>query len=84
MGNRALRSAAYLRFRTCGPAPMVKTMKTERVAFDTQLIVKAPRLFTDALDRAASMHFESKSAYVRAAIVARMKDDGIELTAGAA
>jgi len=58
-------------------------MKTERVAFDTQLIVKAPRCFTDALDRAASMHLESKSAYVRAAIVARMKNDGIEI-AGAA
>jgi hypothetical protein len=30
------------------------------------------------------MHLESKSAHVRAAIVARMKNDGIELTAGAA
>jgi hypothetical protein len=54
-------------------------MKTERVAFDTQLIVKAPRFFTDALDRAANKNLESKSAYVRAAIVARMKSDGIEI-----
>ena len=54
-------------------------MKTERVAFDTQLIVKAPRYFTDALDRAANKNLESKSAYVRAAIVARMKTDGIEI-----
>jgi hypothetical protein len=54
-------------------------MKTERVAFDTQLIVKAPRYFTDALDRAANKNLESKSAYVRAAIVARMKSDGIEI-----
>ena len=58
-------------------------MKNERVAFDTQLIVKAPRCFTDALDRAANKNLESKSAYVRGAIVARMKTDGIEI-AGAA
>jgi hypothetical protein len=61
-------------------------MKTERVAFDTQLIVKAPRCFTDALDaldRAASKNLESKSAYVRAAIVARMKSDGIEISGAA-
>jgi hypothetical protein len=58
-------------------------MKTEHVAFDTQLIVKAPRCFTDALDRAASKNLESKSAYVRAAIVARMKSDGIEISGAA-
>jgi hypothetical protein len=54
-------------------------MKTERVAFDTQLIVKAPKRLADALDQAANKCLESKSAYVRAAIVARMKIDGIEI-----
>ena len=53
-----------------------ETMKTDRVAFDTQLIV-------DALSKAAHLHLMSKSDYVRSTLAARMKDDGIEI-AGAA
>ena len=58
-------------------------MKADRVAFDTQLIVKAPKSFTDALGKAAHLHLMSKSDYVRSTLAARMKDDGIEI-AGAA
>jgi hypothetical protein len=56
-------------------------MKTERVAFDTQWIVKAPRCFTDALDQAANKNLESKSAFVRAAVADRIKSLGIEIGA---
>jgi len=59
-------------------------MKTERVAYDTQIIVKMPKSFTDALSRAAHMQMMSKSDYVRSTLAARMRNDGIEAAPAAA
>jgi hypothetical protein len=47
---------------------------------------RAPESLSDAIDAAASKHFQSKSEYVRRSVIDRMRADGIDLDhlAGAA
>ena len=56
-------------------------MKHERVnRFDRLLQIRAPEVLSDAIDRAADSRLQSKSEYIRMAVVDRLKADGIEPT----
>jgi metal-responsive CopG/Arc/MetJ family transcriptional regulator len=61
-------------------------MKHERPAYDALLQVKTPKSFASALDRAADSHMMSRSDFIRAALVDRLRADGIDVDrlAGAA
>jgi hypothetical protein len=62
------------------------TMKHERVAYDALLQVKTPKSFANALDKAAGSHMMSRSDFIRATLLDRLKSDGIDVEqlAGAA
>jgi hypothetical protein len=54
-------------------------MKHERVnRYDKLLQIRAPEVLSDAIDRAADNRLQSKSEYIRMAVVDRLKADGIE------
>jgi hypothetical protein len=57
----------------------VVAMKHERVnRYDKLLQIRAPEVLSDAIDRAADNRLQSKSEYIRTAVVARLKADGID------
>ena len=54
-------------------------MKHERAhRFDKLLQVRAPGSLSDAIDTAADRRFQSKSDYIRSAVVDRLRADGID------
>ena len=54
-------------------------MKHERVnRYDKLLQIRAPVVLSDAIDRAADHRLQSKSEYIRGAVVDRLRADGIE------
>jgi hypothetical protein len=56
-------------------------VKHERVnRYDKLLQIRAPVALSDAIDRAADNRLQSKSEYIRTAVVDRLKADGMELT----
>jgi metal-responsive CopG/Arc/MetJ family transcriptional regulator len=61
-------------------------MAHERTRYDALVQVKAPKSFANALDRAADSHMMSRSDFIRAALVDRLRADGIDVDrlAGAA
>jgi metal-responsive CopG/Arc/MetJ family transcriptional regulator len=61
-------------------------MKYERAPYDALVQVKTPRSFANALDKAADSHMMSRSDFIRAALVDRLRADGIDVDrlAGAA
>lgn len=62
-----------------------ETMSHDRlVRFNALLQVRGPENFIAAVDRAADKRIESRSAYVRNAVLERLCRDGIELERGAA
>ncbi|MCK1578562.1 ribbon-helix-helix protein, CopG family [Bradyrhizobium sp. 168] len=52
--------------------------------FSALLQIRAPEYFTEAVDRAADRRVQSRSDYVRAAVLDRLRADGIEVERGAA
>jgi len=54
-------------------------MKHERPAYDALLQVKTPKSFANALDKAADLHMMSRSDFIRAALVDRLRADGIDV-----
>lgn len=48
--------------------------------FDKVLQIRAPESLTDALDSAADQKLTSKSNYIRAALLDRLKIDGLDPT----
>jgi hypothetical protein len=67
---------------------MVKTpMKNEHTnRFDRLLQIRAPESLSIAIDSAAGQRFQSKSDYIRSAVVDRLRADGVDVArlAGAA
>jgi metal-responsive CopG/Arc/MetJ family transcriptional regulator len=59
-------------------------MKHERPAYDALLQVKTPKSFANALDKAADSHMMSRSDFIRAALVDRLRADGIDVAQAAA
>jgi len=53
-------------------------MKHERPAYDALLQVKTPKSFANALDKAADLRMMSRSDFIRAALVDRLRADGID------
>ena len=47
--------------------------------FESEFRLRVPAVFPAALDRAARQLHTTKSAYVRAAVLARLRADGIDL-----
>jgi hypothetical protein len=52
--------------------------------YSTLLQIRAPEYFTAALDRAADQRVTSRSDYIRAAVLDRLRADGIQVDRGAA
>jgi hypothetical protein len=54
--------------------------------FDTLLQIRAPEILSTAINTAAGQRFQSKSDYIRSAVVDRLRADGIDVVrlAGAA
>ena len=52
--------------------------------FSAVLQIRAPEYFADAVDRAADKRVQSRSDYVRSAVLDRLRADGIEVERGAA
>lgn len=52
--------------------------------FSAVLRIRAPEHFTDAIDRAADKRVQSRSDYVRAAVLDRLRADGVEIERGVA
>jgi metal-responsive CopG/Arc/MetJ family transcriptional regulator len=60
-------------------------MKSARsIPFDKVLQVRAPESLTDALDAAANKRMVNRSDYIRVALLDRLKEDGVDVMAGAA
>lgn len=47
--------------------------------FSAVLQIRAPEHFADAIDRAADRRVQSRSDYVRAAVLDRLRLDGIDI-----
>ena len=59
-------------------------MKHERVhRFDKLLQIRAPESLSDAIDTAADSRLQSKSDYIRTAVMERLRGDGIDALRGA-
>lgn len=56
---------------------MENTTGRER-RFESEFRLRVPAIFPAALDRAARQSHTTKSAYVRAAVLARLREDGID------
>lgn len=52
--------------------------------FSAVLQIRAPEHFAEAVDRAADRRVQSRSDYVRAAVLERLRADGIEVERGVA
>ena len=59
--------------------PLGETMAHERTRYDTLLQVCAPKCLITAVDQTAERQFTSRSDYVRTAVLAKLRADGIEV-----
>ena len=56
-------------------------MKHERVnRYGKLLQIRAPEVLPDAIDRAADNRLQSKSEYIRGAVIDRLRSDGVDTT----
>jgi hypothetical protein len=59
--------------------PHGEAMAHERTRYDTLLQIRAPEHFTAALDRAVEKRVTNRSDYIRAAVLDRLRADGVEM-----
>jgi hypothetical protein len=61
-------------------------MAHERTRYDTLLQIRAPECLTAVLDQTAHQQFQTRSDYVRTAVIAKLRADGVDIgrLAGAA